>query len=211
MKTEQFDFELPRRFIAQHPVEPRDVAKLLLVNEEFQDRQVRELPGLLRPGDLLVTNDTLVIPARLTGRRLNAAGGDAKVEVTLHHCQGPGIWRAFAKPARKLKPGNQIRFAEDFSCSVSDKGPAGEVTLEFAEGPDDFLQALERYGTMPLPPYIQRKGPGDPADRRDYRKPALHRGLAGPARRPRHWPGRGHAPCGRRHLLARKDRTDRGP
>jgi S-adenosylmethionine:tRNA ribosyltransferase-isomerase len=168
VETEQFDFDLPRRFIAQHPVEPRDAAKLLLVDEEFQDRQVHELAELLRPGDLLVTNNTLVIPARLTGRRLNAAGGDAKVEVTLHRCQGPGVWRAFAKPARKLKPGDQIRFAEDFSCRVSDKGLAGEVTLEFSEGPDDLLQALERYGAMPLPPYIQRGESGDPADRRDY-------------------------------------------
>jgi hypothetical protein len=97
MRTDDFDFDLPRDLIAQHPVEPRDRARLLHVARTLSDHQVADLPDLLRPGDLLVTNDTKVIPARLAGRR-DGAG----VEVTLHQAVDGGTWKAFARPARKL-------------------------------------------------------------------------------------------------------------
>jgi S-adenosylmethionine:tRNA ribosyltransferase-isomerase len=169
LRTDDFDFELPRELIAQHPAVPRDSAKLLHVAPEgLSDHSIRELPELLRPGDLLVTNNTKVIPARLTGRRFNAAGGNAKVEVTLHREDAPGRWWAFAKPARKLQPGNSLTFADDCACRVEAKGEAGEVLLDFDSDRQGLLESLERHGIMPLPPYIQRVSAGDPADRADY-------------------------------------------
>jgi len=168
MKTDSFDFDLPRERIAQHPVSPREAARLLVVGETLDDRVVRDLPALLRPGDLLVLNDTKVIPARLVGRR-----GAAKVEVTLHKAEGapeamPARWRAFARPAKRLKPGDRIDFAEGFAAEVAAKGEAGEVTLAFDRAGAALSAALERYGVMPLPPYIQRGPAGDPRDREDY-------------------------------------------
>ncbi len=163
MRTDLFDFDLPRALIAQHPVTPRDRARLLDVGEDLADRGVGDLPRLLEPGDVLVFNDTRVIPTRLHGRR-----GEAKVEVTLHKRAGPGRWRAFAKPAKRLKPGARIDFAEDFAAEVTAKAEGGEVTLAFdREGPA-LLAALERHGAMPLPPYIRRAGGPDSRDRGDY-------------------------------------------
>ncbi|HET6522507.1 MAG TPA: S-adenosylmethionine:tRNA ribosyltransferase-isomerase, partial [Geminicoccaceae bacterium] len=105
MKVDLFDFELPPALIAQRPAEPRDAARLLRIGRGgLEDRRVRDLPALLRPGDLLVVNDTRVLPARLRGRR-----GEAAVEVTLHKDEGGGRWRAFARPARRCRPGDVIR------------------------------------------------------------------------------------------------------
>ena len=169
MRTDDFDFDLPRELIAQHPVTPRDAARLLAVDDALSDRTVRDLPNLLRPGDIMVFNDTRVIPARLFGRR-----GDAKVEVTLHqHVEVADAtqrtrWRAFARPARKLRPGERIEFAPEFGATVANKGAGGEVTLDFDMAGDDLQAALERHGAMPLPPYIQRPRGGDPRDRDDY-------------------------------------------
>jgi S-adenosylmethionine:tRNA ribosyltransferase-isomerase len=179
MRTDDFDFDLPRDLIAQHPVEPRDRARLLHVGAGAEgaglaDHRVGDLPDLLRPGDLLVTNDTKVIPARLAGRR-----GTAGVEVTLHqavpgHQAGPGsglgggTWKAFARPARKLAMGDRVDFASDFSAQVIGKGEGGEVTLTFDRRDGDLLAALQAHGIMPLPPYIQREKGGDTRDRHDY-------------------------------------------
>jgi len=124
MRTDDFDFDLPRELIAQHPVRPRDAARLLEVGDELFDRDFRDLPQLLRPGDILVFNDTRVIPTRLAGRR-----GAAAVEVTLHKAEGPGRWRAFARPAKRLKPGDRIDFAEGLSAEVVDKAEGGEVLI----------------------------------------------------------------------------------
>lgn len=164
LTLDQFDFELPIETIAQRPVSPRDSARLLLVEKNgLVDKGVLDLPGLLEPGDLLVFNDTRVIPARLLGKRR-----DAKVEVTLHKMDGASIWRVFARPARKLKVGDVISFAKDFSAEVAAKGEAGEVTLAFnCEGPE-LLRALETHGAMPLPPYIKREGLADEQDKSDY-------------------------------------------
>jgi len=162
MRVDDFDFELPRELIADRPAVPRDSARLLEVRPEgLADWTVRDLPGLLATGDLLVFNDTKVIPARLTGRR-----GAATVEVTLHKVEAPNRWRAFARPAKRLKPGDRIAFAEDFAAEVADKGEGGEVTLAFDRAGAALFAALEQYGQMPLPPYMGRDA--DARDRLDY-------------------------------------------
>src|SRR5438067_1397781 len=165
MHLADFNFELPRELIADRPAEPRDAARLLVlpVSGETMDRHIADLPELLRPGDLLVFNDTKVIPARLIGRR-----GMATVEVTLAHDLGGGAWQAYAKGARRLHPGDHIDFAPDFSARVGDKGEHGEVALHFDCDGEAFRSALARYGAMPLPPYIKRPRGGDPKDRSDY-------------------------------------------
>ena len=163
MKTADFDFDLPRELIAQRPAEPRDSARLLDAQGGLLDRTIRELPGLLQPGDLLVFNDTKVIPALLAGRR-----GDKKVSVTLHKREGEGAWAAFAKPARRLAVGDRIDFGGNFSAEVAEKRDMGEILLRFELTGDDFLAALRRNGRPPLPPYIKRPELPDAKDRGDY-------------------------------------------
>jgi S-adenosylmethionine:tRNA ribosyltransferase-isomerase len=165
MRLEDFDFELPRERIALHPCEPRDAARLLVIpaTGSFQDQQVADLPALLRPGDLLVFNDTKVIPARLIGRR-----GEAAVEVTLYRDLGGGLWRAFAKGARRLRAGDTIVFGDGFAAMVGEKHPEGDLSLRFDLPAEAFREALARHGAMPLPPYIKRLRAGDARDRQDY-------------------------------------------
>lgn len=164
MKVDLFDFELPRERIAEHPANPRDAARMLdLSGKGMQDRIVRELPDILRPGDLLISNDTRVIPARLFGKR-----GDAKVEVTLHKQEGLGTWVAFAKPAKKLRIGETFKVNDEFEAEVLAKKDGGEVTLRFNKSGADLIAALEKYGVMPLPPYIRREEGGDDQDKSDY-------------------------------------------
>jgi S-adenosylmethionine:tRNA ribosyltransferase-isomerase len=169
MHLADFDFALPRELIADRPAEPREAARLLVLPAAggLDDRRIADLPELVRPGDLLVVNDTKVIPARLVGRR-----GRATIEITLAHDLGGGAWQAYAKGARRLNPGDRIDFAADFSAGVVEKSPEGAVTLRFTcEGPA-FRAALARHGAMPLPPYIKRAPSGvpggDPQDRSDY-------------------------------------------
>lgn len=168
MKVDLFDFDLPEDRIAQQAVEPRDAARLLdLTQPTFQDRTVRDLPDILRPGDLLVCNDTKVIPTRLTGKR-----GEARVEVTLHKQVGPDQWWAFAKPARKLRLGETFVVSEDFHAEVMDKTEGGEVLLRFNLTGGALITRLWDHGVMPLPPYIKRSKGGDAeedaADRARY-------------------------------------------
>jgi S-adenosylmethionine:tRNA ribosyltransferase-isomerase len=162
MRTEDFDFALPETLIAQRPARPRDSARLLAVGSSLEDRIVRELPALLSPGDLLVFNDTRVLPARLVGKR-----GAAKVEATLLKQLGPARWQGLARPARKLKVGDSVTFDAGLSATVEAKGEAGEVTLAFQAADAELLAILEQAGGMPLPPYI-RQGRGDAEDRADY-------------------------------------------
>jgi S-adenosylmethionine:tRNA ribosyltransferase-isomerase len=163
MRVDDFDFDLPKELIADHPAEPRDAARLLIVGARLEDRGVRDLPDFLRPGDLLVANDTRVIPARLVGRR-----GAARVEVTLHRDLGGGRWRAFAKGAKRLKRGDRLDFGEGFAAEVAAKHEEGDLTLSFDREGTDLRATLERAGSMPLPPYIKRGLGGDPRDRADY-------------------------------------------
>src|SRR5271163_1025500 len=162
MNTADFDFELPPGLIATHPARPRDRARLLDVADRLADRSVAELPGLLEPGDVLVVNDTRVIPARLEGLR-----GGVKVEVTLHKREAPARWRAFARPAKRLHDGDVIEFAPDFSATVAAKAPAGDLVLQFDGDDAGLFRQLETHGRMPLPPYIRRTA-ADPQDREDY-------------------------------------------
>lgn len=163
MLVDTFDFELPREFIASRPAVPRDSARLLTVGEGLEDRRVRDLPGLLTPGDLLVWNDTRVVPARLRGRR-----GEVEVEVILLEARDGGEWRCLARPARRLRPGDRVRFAADLSALVVDKGEGGEVGLRFPLDAEALDAALARHGEMPLPPYILRQRAADARDGRDY-------------------------------------------
>ena len=178
MKLSDFDFELPEDRIALRPAEPRDSARLLVLPPDggTLDRRVGDLPSFLRAGDLLVFNDTRVIPARLNGVRVREESVVA-VEATLHRRLSPSRWTAFMKPGKRLKPGDRVRFGEtsDRVCllgaldaTVQDKGEDGEVTLSFDLTGADLDLAIAERGMMPLPPYIAAKRPEDERDRTDY-------------------------------------------
>jgi S-adenosylmethionine:tRNA ribosyltransferase-isomerase len=142
----------------------------------LSDRTVRDLPDLLRAGDILVVNDTKVIPSRLKGRR-----GEAAIEVTLHQRDRAGVWRAFARPAKRLRPGDRIEFAAGLNAAVLSRD-GGEVALDFALDDDALRAALESHGGMPLPPYIKREGLATGPDRLDYQTvyAARHGAVAAP-------------------------------
>ena len=162
MRVDLFDFDLPTELIALRPAEPRDASRLLVVGQGIEDRLVRELPDLLRPGDLLVFNDTRVIPAQLEGRR-----GDARIGATLHKREGVREWRAFLRNARRVRVGEVIDFGGGVHATALDKGDDGSALLCFhGEEPVELL--LERAGTTPLPPYIASRRPADLRDRGDY-------------------------------------------
>ncbi len=166
LQTSDFDFCLPDRLIAREPARPRDAARLLVVGADgLADRRMLDLPGLLEPGDVLVVNDTRVIPARLTARR-----GEARVEVLLNRNEGGGIWHALVKNARRLHAGDTIRIegAEDCTARVLEAPEDGAVRLDF--GPDQaaLARALDMAGEIPLPPYIPRPDGPTPRDADDY-------------------------------------------
>ncbi len=152
LKTSDFDFELPSGHIAQTACEPRDHARLLCVGTDgLSDRHVYDLPDLLRAGDLLVVNDTRVIPARVYGKR-----GDVRIEVLLHKKNPDASWFAFARPGKRLRVGDEIAFAPGFSAQVLEKRDGGEVALRFNVRDEDLLPLLRAHGEPPLPPYIKR-------------------------------------------------------
>ncbi len=177
MRTDLFDFDLPPERIALRPVSPRDASRLLVVRPggRLEDKGVRDLPDLLDPGDALVVNDTKVIPARLTGRRIGR-DTEPNVEVTLTERIDGSRWRAFARPAKKLAAGDIIRFGEEgkvcflgqLDATVEGKGEGGEITLSFAFYGPVLDQAIGERGDMPLPPYIASKRKPDEQDRADY-------------------------------------------
>ncbi|MEM6666019.1 MAG: tRNA preQ1(34) S-adenosylmethionine ribosyltransferase-isomerase QueA [Pseudomonadota bacterium] len=173
MRVDAFDFTLPEDLIALRPAEPREAARLLHVKPpaRFTDHRVANLPGFLRSGDVLVLNDTRVIPARLFGERVGRGEGTPSIEVTLHKREGGTHWRAFAKPGRKLIVGDRIRFegaSAQLDASVEDKGEGGEIRLAFDGDAADFDQALASLGEMPLPPYIASRRAVDAQDEADY-------------------------------------------
>ena len=163
MRVDLFDFELPQERIALRPARPRDSARLLLVEgSQVSDQEVLDLPQLLRTGDVLVFNDTKVIPAQLEGRR-----GDASIGATLHKREGPREWQAFLRNAKRARIGDRIDFGANVSASVIEKSEDGSALLHFhGEEPVELL--LERAGRMPLPPYIASRRPADVEDRDDY-------------------------------------------
>ena len=163
MRVDLFDFELPQDLIAQRPVSPRDAARLLDVGPDgLHDRTVRDLPGLLRKGDLLVFNDTKVIPARLIGTR----PGGGKVEALLIRERAHDRWLAFARPTKRLKAGDVLTFGK-LAARVAAKHEDGSIDIAFNRGGSDLRVALETEGAVPLPPYI-RGGTADAQDRTDY-------------------------------------------
>ena len=163
MRVDLFDFNLPQERIALRPARPRDSARLLLVEgSAMSDRKMLDLPALLRAGDVLVFNDTKVIPAQLEGKR-----GEASIGATLHKPEGPREWWAFVRNAKRARIGDRIDFGNDVTASVVEKADDGSALLHF-HGDEPVELLLERAGTMPLPPYIAGKRAIDAADRDDY-------------------------------------------
>ena len=163
MRVDLFDFELPSDRIALRPAAPRDSARMLVVRKDgVGDRQVSDLPGLLRGGDVLVFNDTRVIPAQLEGRR-----GEARIGATLHKREGLRSWRAFVRNAKRVRIGDALQFEAGVSARVEEKAGDGSILIRF-EGEEPVELLLERAGRMPLPPYIAGKRPTDARDRMDY-------------------------------------------
>ncbi len=180
MRTDLFDFDLPPERIALRPISPRDAARLLVVRPggapELEDHGMRDLPALLQPGDALVVNDTKVIPARLKGRRISRRETQPTIEATLHRRLDGSRWRAFVRPAKKLEPGDVLRFGTEgrvcflgaLDATVEEKGEGGEVTLTFSLHGAVLDQAIDERGDMPLPPYIASRRAVDARDRDDY-------------------------------------------
>jgi S-adenosylmethionine:tRNA ribosyltransferase-isomerase len=171
MKVDLFDFELPEERIALHPAEPRDSARMLVVRpgEGLEDRHVTDLLEILRPGDVLVVNDTRVLPAELKGTRIR---GDNRstVSFNLHKRVDTQTWRAFARPAKRLHVLDRLELGDDGSllATVSGKGDTGEVTLSFDLRGAELDEAIKAHGAMPLPPYIEAKRETEDRDRIDY-------------------------------------------
>ena len=172
MRVDLFDFTLPPERIALRPAVPREAARLLEVGPgaALADRLVADLPKLFRPGDVFVVNDTRVIPARLDGQR-ERDGVPARIEATLHKREGADLWRAFVRPAKKLRVGETVNFGEDdarLDAICVEHAGEGEVVLQFRTSGDDLDAAIDRHGVMPLPPYIAGKRSVDAQDRADY-------------------------------------------
>jgi S-adenosylmethionine:tRNA ribosyltransferase-isomerase len=181
MRTDLFDFALPEDRIALRPASPRDAARLLVVRPGLvlEDRFVRDLPALLRPGDALVVNDTKVLPASLHGRRLprtEAGGPQPAIAANLVERLDGSRWKALVRPGKRLAVGDVVRFGSEghvcfldqLDATVEAKGEGGEVTFAFAFAGAALDQALEERGDMPLPPYIASRRSPDEADRNDY-------------------------------------------
>lgn len=163
MDVDLFDFTLPPERIALRPAVPREAARMLVARSDgLHDRTVADLPGELRAGDLLVFNDTRVIPAQLEGTR-----GAARIGATLHKREGPRRWRAFVRNAKRVRDGDTIDFGAGVSAIAAERGADGSIALDFA-GEDPIELLLERAGRMPLPPYIAAKRPTDARDAEDY-------------------------------------------
>ncbi|WP_299191294.1 tRNA preQ1(34) S-adenosylmethionine ribosyltransferase-isomerase QueA [uncultured Litoreibacter sp.] len=176
MKLDDFDFDLPEQLIAVRPVSPRRSARMLVADGgELQDRMVSDLPALLGPDDLLVLNNTKVIPARLFGTR-DRGGNVSKIEVTLLSPDTDGNWTALIKPLRKVKDGEVIRFAAGLQAEMLGRAD-GQGVLRFNLEGDAFDAALAEAGQMPLPPYIAAKRAADARDKDDYQTAfAKHQG-----------------------------------
>ena len=173
MRVDLFDFDLPADRIALRPARRRDSARLLVIRgSDISDHAMLHLPQLLEPGDVLVFNDTKVIPAHLEGRRVASADGPqsgprASIGATLQKREGPREWQAFLRNAKRARVGDKIDFGADVSASVVEKSDDGSALLHFhGEEPVEVL--LERAGRMPLPPYIASRRPADEKDRADY-------------------------------------------
>lgn len=173
LKLSAFDFNLPEESIALRPARPRDSARLLQVSDtgKLSDHRVKDLPFLLRDGDVLVLNETKVLRAALTGTRParpHGGGGDVRLDVNLHTQVSDKEWRAFIRPAKRLRDGDAVHFSDDLSADVFDKQDRGDVGLRFNQSGPALSAAIEAAGQPPLPPYIARKRATDDQDVSDY-------------------------------------------
>ena len=180
MPVDDFDFDLPEERIALRPVRPRDRARLLVVRPQVErqlhDSGFAELADWLSPGDALVLNDTRVIPALLRGRRLRAGGAEAAISISLDRPLGAGRWAVLARPAKRLRPGDRLRFGYDggpcmagqLEATVEARGEAGAATLAFDLAGPDLDAAIVALGDIPLPPYVASRRPVTADDRTDY-------------------------------------------
>jgi S-adenosylmethionine:tRNA ribosyltransferase-isomerase len=177
MRTDLFDFELPAASIALRPASPRDSARMLVVQPDgmLRDRVIADLPRWLEPGDQLVVNDTKVIAAQLTGRRIGR-DTEPRIEATLIKRLDGSRWQALVRPARKLAAGDTVRFGNEgkvcllghLDAEVEAKGDDGEVTLSFSFHGPALDAAIADLGHPPLPPYIASKRTPDDRDLADY-------------------------------------------
>lgn len=174
MRVADFDFDLPEDRIALRPMEPREAARLLRVDgNTLTDSHIGNIGDFLRAGDLLVVNDTRVLPVQLHGTRLRNESVVA-VEATLIKSSGPSQWQAFLKPGRKVRPNDLLQFTSDMDANcilqarVADKGEDGIYTLNFDCTPQVMIERLHDVGAMPLPPYIRSKRREDEQDKSDY-------------------------------------------
>ncbi|HWU19215.1 MAG TPA: tRNA preQ1(34) S-adenosylmethionine ribosyltransferase-isomerase QueA [Devosia sp.] len=173
MRVSDFDFDLPEKLIALHPAEPRDSARLLVVDpaKGLSDRHIPDLLTLLQPGDVLVVNDTRVLPAELRGSRIRGENR-ASVSFNLHKRVDAHTWRAFARPAKRLSILDRLELgngeADALTARVAGKGDTGEITLEFDLGGAALDEAIKSHGAMPLPPYIGAKRGIEERDKVDY-------------------------------------------
>lgn len=178
MRVDQFDFELPEELIALRPARPRDAARLLVVDpgRGCRHASVRDLPSLLRAGDVLVFNDTKVILAALSGVRTREVGPSVRISVNLIDRVDASHWRVLARPAKRLKSGDRIEFGQEanvcligaLAATVAERGDDGEIVLAFDMAGPALDEAIGFHGKMPLPPYIAGRRPPDEADRDDY-------------------------------------------
>lgn len=179
MLVSEFDYHLPEELIAQEPLADRSASRMLVLYREqrrWEDRMFRDLPSFLAAGDVLVLNNSRVFPSRLFGTR---PGGTARIEVFLIRPLGDGSWKALVRPGRKVPVGESIHFAADLSAEVTDRGEHGERTIRFT-GEGDVFDALERYGHMPLPPYIRREDRADDRSRYNTVFAAVRGSVAAP-------------------------------
>jgi S-adenosylmethionine:tRNA ribosyltransferase-isomerase len=172
MDLTPFSFDLPEALIALRPAEPQDAARLLVVHGDGRlvDASVRDLPRFLSPGDVLVFNDTRVLPAALKGVRpaRDGVSRDVVVDANLVERIDGRRWLALARPGRRLKEGDTILFADGFSAAISGRREGGEIELTFDREGAELEAALDAHGAMPLPPYIARRRPADATDRETY-------------------------------------------
>lgn len=171
MDVSNFDFDLPEARIALRPIEPRENARLLCVGDTLSDHTVGDLLDLLQPGDLLVLNDTKVIPAALSAirpARPCGGGGDVALTINLHKRTAPDRWRAFIRPAKRLRDGDAVIFSDSFKAKVVVIRDGGDVELEFDRAGGALDVAVSTHGRTPLPPYIAKKRDADVRDETDY-------------------------------------------
>ena len=169
MRVSDFDFHLPEDRIALRPARPRDSARMLVIGDDgLVDAGVADLPGLLCAGDIMVFNDTRVIPARLHGiRQADGRRGEARIELLLHKRVDGQEWQAFARPGKRLRPGDRIHMA-NLVAQVMMRGEGGELLVRFDRSGRDLDLAIMEHGEMPLPPYIASKRGTDAEDHSDY-------------------------------------------